>query len=87
MMTWASTLMRVVSLTIAKGGNNMNIYLVKAWIDDGWQRFTIEHKVLANNIERAKELVKQYWIEKDHTNIVQILDAYPLKDFIEGVIC
>ena len=63
------------------------IYLVKAWIDDGWQRFTIEHKVLANNEQRAKELVTRYWLDKDSSNIVRILDAKELNDFVEGVIC
>ena len=63
------------------------IYLVKAWIDDGWQRFTIKHKVLAYNEQRAKELVTRYWLDKDSSNIVRILDAEELTEFVEGVIC
>ena len=63
------------------------VYLVKAWIDDGWQRFTIEHKVLAYNEKRAKELVTRYWLNKDSSNIVRILDAKELTEFVEGVIC
>ena len=63
------------------------VYLVKAWIDDGWQRFTIEHKVLAYNEQRAKELVTHYWLNKDSSNIVRILDVNELAGFVEGVIC
>jgi hypothetical protein len=63
------------------------VYLVKAWIDDGWQRFTIEHKVLAYNEQRAKELVTRYWLDKDSSNIVRVLDAKELTEFVEGVIC
>ena len=63
------------------------IYLVKAWIDDGWQRFTIEHKVLAYNEQRAKELVTRYWLDKDSSNIVHVLNVNELAGFAEGVIC
>ncbi len=63
------------------------VYLVKAWIDDGWQRFMIEHKVLAYNEQRAKELVTRYWLDKDSSNIVRVLDAKELTEFVEGVIC
>lgn len=63
------------------------VYLVKAWIDDGWQRFTIEHKVLAHNEQRAKELVTRYWLDKDSSNIVRVLNAKELTEFVEGVIC
>ena len=62
------------------------VYLVKAWIDDRWQRFTIEHKVLAHNGQRAKELVTRYWLDKDSSNIVRVLDVNELTDFVEGVI-
>lgn len=63
------------------------VYLVKTWIDDGWQRFIIEHKVLAHNEQRAKELVTCYWLNKDSSNIVRVLDTKELTEFIEGVIC
>lgn len=63
------------------------IYTVKAWIDDGWQRFDINHKVLASSEERAAKLVKQYWLAKDHTNIVKIKHVELEHNFIEGVIC
>lgn len=63
------------------------IYLVKTWVDDGWQRFTTKHKVLASNEQRAKELVTRYWLDKDSTNLVEVLDVKELTEFIEGVIC
>lgn len=63
------------------------IYHVRLWVDDGWQRFDIDHKVLARSEERAAELVKQYWLNKDHTNIVKVKEVELLREFVEGVIC
>ncbi len=62
-------------------------YLVKTWIDDGWQTFTIEHKVLACDEQRAKELVTRFWSHKNSFNIVRIMDTKELTEFVEGVIC
>ena len=62
-------------------------YLVKTWIDDGWQTFTIEHKVLAHDEQRAKELVTRFWSHKNSFNIVRIMDTKELTEFVEGVIC
>lgn len=64
----------------------LKIYLVETWIDDGWERFTTEHKVLARNEQRAKELVICYWLNKDSSNIVKVLDVKELIEFTEGVI-
>ena len=63
------------------------VYLVKTYIDDEWQTFTIKHKVLARNEQRAKELVTHYWLNKSSFNIVRIMDIKELTEFVEGVIC
>lgn len=62
------------------------VYLVKVWVDDGWQRFTIEHKVLANCKVRAAWLACDFWRKKDSTNIVKLQSVEELENFTEGVI-
>ena len=65
----------------------MKLFCVDLWVDDGWQRFTIVHKVLAVTEKRAVELAIDFWKKKDSANIVRARDVYELKDFVEGVIC
>lgn len=64
----------------------MKIFEVKVWVDDGWQRFTTIHKVMANSKVRAGVLAIDYWKRKDSTNIVKLQEVKELEDFVEGVI-
>ena len=64
----------------------MKIFEVKVWVDDGWQRFTTIHKVMADNKVRAGGLAVDYWKKKDSTNIVQLQSVEELENFTEGVI-
>lgn len=64
----------------------MKIFKVKVWVDDGWQRFTTIHKVIADNKVRAGVLAINYWKRKDSTNIVKLQDVKELENFVEGVI-
>ena len=63
------------------------VYLVKVWVGEGWQRVTIEYKVLAYNEQRAKELVTHYWLNKNSSNTMRIIDVKELNEFVEGIIC
>lgn len=64
----------------------MKMYEVKVWVDDGWQRFTTVHKVLADNKVRAGVLAVNYWKRKDSTNIVKLQNVEELGELTEGVL-
>ena len=64
----------------------MKIFEVKVWVDDGWQRFTTIHKVMADNKVRAGWLACDFWRKKDSTNIVKLQSVEELENFTEGVI-
>lgn len=49
----------------------MELYKVELFVDDGWERFTTKHYVLAETEKRALELAVQWWKDKDYTNIVR----------------
>ena len=65
----------------------MKLFDVTAYIDDGWDRFTTTHKVLASDRDRAANLVVIFWKQKDDTNIVKIRNVQELSNFTEGIIC
>ena len=64
----------------------MKIFEVKVWVDDGWQRFTTIHKVMADNKVRAGWLACDFWRKKDSTNIVKLQSVEELENFTEEVI-
>ena len=68
------------------GNENMKIFEVKVYVDDGWQRFYTTHKVPANCKVRAGRLACEYWRKKDSTNIVELQSVKELENFTEGVI-
>lgn len=62
------------------------IYEITVWIDDGWSRGTVTHKVFANDPIRACELAIKHWKDNDPTNIVRI-EGFKALNITEGVIC
>lgn len=64
----------------------MKIFEVTVYVDDGWERFSTTHKVIANCKVRAGRLACDYWRAKDSTNIVKLESVEELENFTEGVI-
>lgn len=63
----------------------MKLFIVEVYVDDGWDRFTSSHRVLAENEKRACELAVNYWLAKDDTNIVRAQEIHEIQ-LNEGVI-